>query len=408
MALPEGINIRDFSYDLPSSRVAQRPLETRDASRLLVCSNDTLSDCLFSELDSLLPQGSLLVFNDTRVVRARLVFRKPGGSAVEIFCLEPVSGSVSDIQLAFSQTGTSRWNCLIGNARKWKSGKLEMDLREPGRKLMAERKGEAVDGCFEIEFSWLPASSTFSEILSEAGRVPLPPYISRPADEADEDRYQTVFARHEGSVAAPTAGLHFTPELLERIRANHCREVSLTLHVGLGTFRPVTSSDIRGHVMHNETFSVSVNTLSQLLETPARLVTAIGTTSARTLESLYWLGVKAIAHPEAENNEVLQWDPYEYPENSLPSAAEALHALLKMARRKGLNEVRGKTGLIIVPGYRFRMMGCLITNFHMPASTLLLLVAAFAGDGWKKAYEHALAKGYRFLSYGDACMFFPK
>jgi len=401
------VNITDYNYDLPADNIAQRPLGQRDASRLLVCRDGQVSDAQFSEIDKLIPAGSLLVFNDTRVVRARLKFFKASGGAVEIFCLEPLSPS-SDLQLAFQQTSACRWNCLVGNSKKWKDGILMMQLPHTEGWLKAERMASLGDGCFDIAFSWSPASLTFSEVLETAGRVPLPPYIHRDPDKEDTGRYQTVYAKFEGSVAAPTAGLHFTEEILERIRDRGCREEKLTLHVGLGTFRPVSVTDIRDHRMHNEIIAVRLQTLKILRDSLSQPVIAVGTTSARTLESLYWMGVKAIAHPQSVINKVDQWDPYETDPTLLPTAAESLDALILHLESRNLDELRGSTSLIIVPGYVFRIMSGLITNFHMPQSTLLMLIAAFAGDSWKEAYAHALSKGYRFLSYGDACMFLRK
>ena len=398
------MNISDYNYNLPADRIAQRPLDARDASRLLVWRNGMISDEYFSGIDSLIPKGSLLVFNDTRVVRARLMFTKSTGGVVEIFCLQPLSPSM-DFQLAFQQESGCRWNCLVGNSKKWKNETLYKTLDDTGSWLKAKRKANLADGCFEIEFSWAPATRSFSDVLLAAGRIPLPPYINRDPDDEDADRYQTVYARYEGSVAAPTAGLHFTRDILERLRARNCREETVTLHVGLGTFRPVSADDIREHVMHSEAISVKLSTLRTLRDSLDGPVIAIGTTSARTLESLYWLGVKAIANPGAEILRVNQWDPYETGGNRLPPSQESLDALILYLESKGLSEYHGSTSLIIVPGYAFRFVKGLITNFHMPQSTLLLLIAAFAGKGWRDVYSHALENGYRFLSYGDACMF---
>jgi S-adenosylmethionine:tRNA ribosyltransferase-isomerase len=407
MALPVGINIADYTYDLPADRIAQRPLEERDASRLLVWRNGRIADGNFSDICSLIPEGSLLVFNDSKVVRARLMFAKSTGGLIEVFCLEPLS-PYTDLQLAFQQRSGCRWNCLVGNLKKWKNEILVKPLDDTGSWLKAERKASLGDGCFEIEFSWVPASRSFSDILMAAGQVPLPPYISRASDDEDVRRYQTIYARYEGSVAAPTAGLHFTKEILERLRSHNCREETVTLHVGLGTFRPISAAGIRKHVMHSEAIFVKLSTLKTLRDSPGGPVIAIGTTSARTLESLYWLGVKTLANPGTELLRVNQWDPYEREIPTLPGTKEALDALICYLESKALSEYHGNTSLIIVPGYNFRLVNGLITNFHLPQSTLLLLIAAFAGDGWKKVYSHALANGYRFLSYGDACMFLQK
>ena len=378
MELPVEIKITDYNYKLPADRIAQRPLQERDASRLLLWKDGRISDEHFSAVDSLIPEGSLLVFNDTKVVRARLMFAKSSGGAIEVFCLEPLSPSV------------------------------DFQLDDKGSWLMAERKSNLSDGCFEIEFSWSPSSLSFSQVLMMAGSIPLPPYIDRESDDEDVSRYQTVYAKHEGSVAAPTAGLHFTKDIFERLRKRHCREESLTLHVGLGTFRPVSVTNVRDHIMHNEPFVIKLSTLKALRNSLGSTIIAVGTTSARTLESLYWLGVKAAANPGTEIKQMNQWFPYETLDPDLPSPAEALDALILYFENKGLSEYHGSTSLIIVPAYTFRLVKGLITNFHMPQSTLLLLVAAFAGTGWKDAYTHALSNGYRFLSYGDACMFLQK
>ena len=407
MPIPEYINVADFNYELPADRIAQRPLSMRDASRLLVYRNGEISDNHFASIASVIPRGSLMVFNDTKVVRARLRFAKPSGGMIEIFCLEPLSSS-TDLQQAFLQTASCRWNCLVGNSKKWKSEILVKPLEEQGGWLKAERKANLGDGCFEIGFSWEPSFKTFSEILEVAGKVPLPPYISRDSDEEDAGRYQTLFATHQGSVAAPTAGLHFTQNTMESLLKRDCQVDRVTLHVGLGTFRPVSVHDIRQHSMHSELITVKLSTLQNLRRSLDGPLTAVGTTSARTLESLYWLGLKAIEHPQSEINRVNQWDPYETDPSLLPTTAESLDALILHLASRSLQEMRGSTSLIIVPGYTFRLVTGLITNFHMPQSTLLLLVAAFAGNGWKDVYKHALDKGYRFLSYGDACIFLQK
>ncbi|MCX6281062.1 MAG: S-adenosylmethionine:tRNA ribosyltransferase-isomerase [Bacteroidetes bacterium] len=404
MELPPEINIKDYHYDLPADRIAQRPAGKRDASRLLVSRDGLITDEQFGRIASLIPEGSLLVFNDTKVVRARLLFSKSTGGEIEIFCLEPLSPTV-DFQLAFQQETGCRWSCLVGNSKKWKDEALIKTLDEKGSWLKAERKSNLSDGCFEIEFSWAPSSLNFSEVLLRAGSIPLPPYINRDSDDEDAIRYQTVYAKYEGSVAAPTAGLHFSEDLLEQLGTLNCIIEKLTLHVGLGTFRPVTVANVLDHIMHSEIFNVKLSTLRSLRNQVSSPVIAVGTTSARTLESLYWLGAKVIAHPQSEINTVNQWDPYQPDDSELPRITEALDALIWYMEQSSLLEFHGSTSLIIVPGYKFRVLTGLITNFHMPRSTLLLMIAAFAGDDWKKAYSHALENGYRFLSYGDACMF---
>ena len=407
MTDPGEIRIADYNYPLPADRIAQFPLPDRDASKLLVYREGIITQDRFSDIDSQLPANSLLVFNNTKVIRARLIFTKSTGTVVEIFCLEPIAPA-TDIQSAFLQKSSSTWKCLVGNLKRWKSGVLVHEVQCQGRphQLSAAYSGPCGDGSHAIEFSWTPAEKTFSEILELSGLIPLPPYIHRPAEYTDTERYQTIFAAPEGSVAAPTAGLHFTEPVMQKLAAKGIIHEKVTLHVGVGTFKPVTAERIGEHVMHHEKIVVSRQTIASLLNHIERPVFAVGTTSARTLESLYWLGVKLLRNGKDPHPVVFQWDPYQVPQADNISTGQALGALLEFLDKNGLEEYSGETQLMIVPGYTFKVVSGMVTNFHMPQSTLLLLVAALVGDGWKRAYEFALSHDFRFLSYGDSSLFF--
>ena len=405
MPVPE-INIEDFSYDLPLDRIAQHPLPERDASRLLCWIDGNIQEDLFRNVAGYLPAGSLMVFNNTRVIRARLIFQKATGTHVELFCLEPLEPT-REVNQAFQQKGPVTWKCLIGNARRWKRGILEKQVEIAGHtiSLQASRMNELGDGTFAISFAWQSSGTTFGDLLEGAGRIPLPPYITRADIPADLLRYQTIYALQEGSVAAPTAGLHFTPTVMDSLRARNILLEKVTLHVGLGTFRPVTSPDITQHLMHHEQIIVQASTIRQLLQYLHKPVIAVGTTSVRTLESLYWLGVKQLTMPELNHAEIGQWDPYTLPDDQPVPARTALECLLRMMDRSGLTQLTANTKLMIVPGYRFRVIHGMITNFHQPRSTLLLLIAAYLGDAWQDIYSYAIGNGFRFLSYGDSCLF---
>ncbi|MCX6268574.1 MAG: S-adenosylmethionine:tRNA ribosyltransferase-isomerase [Bacteroidetes bacterium] len=404
---PGDIRIKDYDYNLPAGQIAQFPLAERDASKLLIYRQRVASTTVFSEIGRHLPANSLLVFNNTRVIRARLIFRKPTGGQIEIFCLEPLA-PVCEIQAAFHQQTQSTWKCLVGNLKRWKSGTLLLECMQNGlsHQLFAERAGDCGDGSYEIVFRWDPPEKTFSEILEIMGVIPLPPYIDRVAEPSDSDRYQTIYAAHEGSVAAPTAGLHFTTRLLARLLRQGIKFENVTLHVGVGTFRPVGVEQIRDHVMHHEKIVVSKHTIQQLYFNLSRPVIAVGTTSARTLESLYWIGVNLILEGSGLHPGVSQWAPYQHKETGNITTRQSLEALLGYLEAKQLDEYSGETMLMIVPGYRFKVISGLITNFHMPQSTLLLLVAAMIGADWRNIYEYARQNGFRFLSYGDSCLFF--
>ncbi len=409
MSFPGDIRIEDFDYPLPAGRIAQFPLDRRDSSKLLVWKDGKISETIFSQVDQYIPDNSLLVFNDTKVVRARLIFTKDTGATIEIFCLEPVLPT-AEIQGAFRQTGECTWACLVGNAKKWKDGVLHKEIRHDNEvfNLHALKQEDRGDGHFLVRFDWEPASLTFSEILEVSGRIPLPPYINRGDSPMDSQRYQTIYAKHEGSVAAPTAGLHFTEEVMKKLRKKNITFEKLALHVGVGTFRPVSTPTLSGHIMHSEKIIVTVDVIHNLIEHLGSTVVAVGTTSVRTLESLYWSGVKILTGDTEQVSVIHQWDPYDEKYSHPYSAGEALRALEAYLHKHNENAYSGTTQLMIVPGYRYSLVNAMITNFHMPQSTLLLLVAAFIGDDWKKAYDYALENNFRFLSYGDACLFFSK
>ena len=401
-----GIKIEDYNYALPEERIAKYPLAQRDQSKLLYLHGDEIREKRFSDLPALLPDKAFLLFNETRVIQARLLFQKPTGARIEIFCLEPVA-PVSDFQLAFQQQPPVVWKCLVGNARRWKSGRLEAVLPMPGRevRLFAEIQ-ERREETFLIAFSWEPREVSFADILETSGLTPLPPYLHREAEETDKTRYQTVYARLNGSVAAPTAGLHFTESILQKLEEKGIDKDKLILHVGAGTFKPVSAETIANHVMHTEQIRVSLATLKHLHRAENKLIIPVGTTSMRSLESLFWMALRL--HSGIENPfSVSQWDPYrlEIPQDF--SARKALEVLLSFLEKEKTPELKGETQLMIVPEYRFRFARGLITNFHQPKSTLLLLVSALIGDRWKKAYDFALKNDFRFLSYGDSCLFLP-
>ncbi|MFO8054250.1 MAG: S-adenosylmethionine:tRNA ribosyltransferase-isomerase [Bacteroidales bacterium] len=398
---PQTLNIADFDYELPSSRIANYPAQKRSASKLLISKNrKAICQDYFYNLHNYLPDSGLLIFNNTRVVQARLKFRKESGAGIEIFCLQPVS-PVSIVEQSFKHFSPVIWKCFIGNARKWKSGLLSLDL--DWGKLYAEKLG--IDGnAWQVRFSWTPASLSWGEILEKAGQVPLPPYINRESEPTDKKRYQTVFASKEGSVAAPTAGLHFTPAVFDNLKTKNIRQTYLTLHVGAGTFKPVVSESLQDHSMHREQMVISRETLEELLNTPLEKTIAVGTTAVRTLESLYCYATLLKDQPDAAFH-IEQWQAYKM-KHPMPRE-EALSLLLEKMKRENRTVFHGTTQLLIAPGYQYQMTGGMLTNFHQPKSTLLLLLAAFTGEHWKKAYTYALENDFRFLSYGDSCLFLP-
>lgn len=401
---PREISIEAFDYPLPDERIAKHPLAQRDACKLLRfdAAEGTPDDHVFSDLPGLLPAGAMMVANNTRVINARVVMHKSGGARIEIFCLEPERPA--DYESNFGARGACAWSCLVGNSKKWKEGLLTESFAMPdGRTIeLTARRG---DKAGVIEFAWTPAELTFSEVIGAVGEIPIPPYLNRKAEACDSADYQTVFSHIEGSVAAPTAGLHFTPELLEAIDRAGILRREVTLHVGAGTFKPVKSDTIGEHEMHSEFIAVGRDFIAELAGHIAqgRPVIAVGTTSVRTLESLYHIGRLMAAG--RWTGEVGQWDAYE-PDANAMTAPEALRALVAHLDAAGESELVARTRIIIAPGYAYRIVGGMVTNFHQPKSTLLLLVSAFlGGDRWRTVYDHALASDYRFLSYGDACLF---
>lgn len=398
------IRIEDYNYILPEDRIAKYPLEERDASKLLIYDNGSVSERVFKEIPSLLPSGSMMVFNDTKVVPARLHFQRLSGAHIEIFCLEPIDPP--EYNTAFASTAECRWKCVIGNAKRWKGDVLAlynpnsdpqvmtMDLRA----VLIERNGETG----VVEFSWKDGNP-FSRVLELCGTVPIPPYLNRETEAIDTERYQTLYAKIRGSVAAPTAGLHFTQRVLDEIDAKGIDKEDVCLHVGAGTFLPVKSSDVSEHPMHREPFVVSLGLLKKIRCREGRLI-AVGTTSVRTLESLYYAGVACIENGAPED--VGQWVPYT--RDYTYSLEESLDAIIAYLEANSLSELKLGTRIIIVPGFRFRLVDILVTNFHQPESTLILLISAFVGGDWRTIYDYALGHGFRFLSYGDSSLLFRR
>lgn len=401
---PRHLLLSDFEYGLPDERIARFPLEARDQSKLLVWRRGILEDSSYRYIGNFLPSPSLLVLNNSRVVEARILFQKASGGQIEIFCLEPGS-NYSTIPLAMMQKGKVLWICLIGGASKWKRGQV-LVKRSGDVRLEAHFVEKRPDD-FAIEFSWTPAHFSFAEVLHLMGSVPLPPYLKRQPESVDAGRYQTVYAQEAGSVAAPTAGLHFTEELLADLATKKIQPLYLTLHVGAGTFMPVKAENISRHIMHEEFIEVDEKTLVSLISNLHEPVVAVGTTSLRTLETLYWLGLKVDKDKNIKASALSlgQQDPYQL--DAELSAKEALETLLEWIQFLPEKKLVTKTQLFIVPGYTFKVVGGLVTNFHQPKSTLLLLVAALVGSSWKSAYTWALEHEYRFLSYGDGCLFLP-
>jgi len=405
--VPRHLKIADYTYALPDDRIARYPLPERDAARMLVFSNDTITDRHFRDLPAELPPDALLVLNETRVVPARLILRRPTGGRVEVFCLEPAEPDGADVATAMVRSGGVRWRCMVGGAARWRAGEA-ISAPLPDGSVEAVLHAREEGGTFLLDFSWSPAQLSFAEVLAEAGAVPLPPYLNRDAEESDAERYQTVFARWEGSVAAPTASLHFTPAVLASLEARGVQKTFVTLHVGAGTFRPVKSETMEGHDMHAEWISVEAASIQKVREQIAagRPVAAVGTTAARTLESLYWIGARLLRGEQLDprSEAVSQWTAYELSADAISSEA-ALGAALEAAQAAG-GKLTARTALMIAPGYDWKICDALVTNFHQPHSTLLLLVASLVGPAWRTVYSHALASGYRFLSYGDSSLLF--
>lgn len=391
------IRIEEFDYDLPPERIAKYPLKERDSSRLLISRGAQFETDNFYNLASYLDKDVLLLFNETRVIQARLLFPL-NDRTVEVFCLEPMPGM--DIQQAMSSRRNLTYQCLVGGARRWKKGPLRREIA-PGEWLSIE-KGENHDGVFAIHFTW-EGDHNFAGVLEICGHTPLPPYLQRAAEESDRERYQTVFARNEGSVAAPTASLHFTPELLQRLQQAGIQSAHLNLHVGAGTFKPVSAEEIRDHQMHAEEISIERSLVEKVLHHYPRPIIPVGTTSMRALESMYWLGYLAHRNelPQHHSPLITQWIPYNA--EALP-VRDSLEAILQYMDVQQVHLLQAKTALMIAPGYRHRLASGIVTNFHQPRSTLLLLIASLMGDKWKSMYKFALAENFRFLSYGDSCL----
>jgi len=406
MQRPSKIQIQDYNYQLPSNKIAQYPLHKRDESKLLIYNNN-ISEDVFAHLDHYLPQGSMLVFNDTKVVQARLIFAKPTGARIEIFCLEPVEPT-REIQDAFQKKSGVVWKCLIGNRKKWKQGVLEMKFQAdiPNAFLFAERISDEREYSL-IRFTWNPQNHDFATVLEETGKIPLPPYMNREDEADDKIRYQTIYALNEGSVAAPTAGLHFTKEVFNKLDKKNISRHHLTLHVGAGTFKPVSDAEVGNHIMHTEQILIRQELIEQIMKRGTKKLIAVGTTSIRTLESLYWIGVKMIQYPGLGYYKLSQWEVYDLDDEirELPKVTEALKAVLNYLKDNNLKELRSETQIIIGPGYDYQIIDAMITNFHQPKSTLLLLISAYLGDKWKDIYQYALSHDFRFLSYGDSCLF---
>ena len=401
---PKYLSISGYTYHLLEHKIAEYPLSRRDESKLLVYKNGSISNDIYKNIAAHLPEGSLLVFNNTRVVEARILFQKSTGGVIEIFCLEPHE-RYTDITSAMQQKSNVWWQCLVGGASKWKRGQVLKKIIYAYNKeiLLQAVYVEKTKDNFVIELSWTDAEMTFAELLHHAGAIPLPPYIKRKTEQSDVERYQTIYAQEEGSVAAPTAGLHFTEHIFKSLEEKKIQKNFVTLHVGAGTFKPVKSDILDQHEMHAEFIDVSLKTIESIKANAGNNVISVGTTSLRTIESLYWLGVKIAMDNPHDIPHLQQWDPYDFSIQDMP-ADEALSHLSNWMKLHSLERLITKTSIIIAPGYTFRIAKALITNFHQPNSTLLLLVAAITGQDWRKIYDHALQQDYRFLSYGDGCL----
>lgn len=405
---PKHIRISEFNYPLPDERIAKFPLPVRDQSKLLLYRHGEVTEDIFTSLPDYLPANSLMIFNNTKVIQARLHFHKETGALIEVFCLEPVQPN--DYALNFQQTEHAAWLCMIGNLKKWKEGALKREITVKGKPLTLTAERGACHGTSHwMDFRWNNPEITFADILEVFGELPIPPYLNRETQESDKETYQTVYSKIKGSVAAPTAGLHFTPRVLDALREKGVALEELTLHVGAGTFKPVKSEEIEGHEMHTEYISVNRSTLEKLVAHEGKAI-AVGTTSVRTLESLYHIGVTLLHNPNAteEDLHVKQWQPYETAlETAATPAVDALQAIIAYLDRHHMETLHSSTQIIIAPGYEYRIVKAMVTNFHQPQSTLLLLVSAFLHGDWRKIYDYALAHDFRFLSYGDSSLLIP-
>ena len=405
---PKHIRISEFNYPLPDERIAKFPLPVRDQSKLLLYRHGEVTEDIFTSLPDYLPANSLMIFNNTKVIQARLHFHKETGALIEVFCLEPIQPN--DYALNFQQTEHAAWLCMIGNLKKWKEGALKREVTVKGKPLTLTAERGACHGTSHwVDFRWNNPEITFADILEVFGELPIPPYLNRETQESDKETYQTVYSKIKGSVAAPTAGLHFTPRVLDALREKGVALEELTLHVGAGTFKPVKSEEIEGHEMHTEYISVNRSTLEKLVAHEGKAI-AVGTTSVRTLESLYHIGVTLLHNPNAteEDLHVKQWQPYETAlETAATPAVDALQAIIAYLDRHHMETLHSSTQIIIAPGYEYRIVKAKVTNFHQPQSTLLLLVSAFLHGDWRKIYDYALAHDFRFLSYGDSSLLIP-
>ena len=400
---PRHIHISEYSYPLPDERIAKFPLPTRDQSKLLIYRRGEISEDVFTSLPEYLLQGSLMIFNNTKVIQARLHFRKETGALIEVFCLEPIQPN--DYVLNFQQTAHAAWLCMIGNLKKWKDGQLKREMTVKGFPItLTATRGECKGTSHWVDFAWDNPEVTFADILEVFGELPIPPYLNRDTEESDKETYQTVYSKIKGSVAAPTAGLHFTPRVLDALQEKGIDLEELTLHVGAGTFKPVKSEEIEGHEMHTEFISVRRSSIERIKSNLGNII-AVGTTSVRTLESLYYMGVILDNNPEATSEDLVvkQWMPYEMNNNRL-TAERSLQNILDYLDKHDADTLVTATQIIIAPGYEFKIVKGIVTNFHQPKSTLLLLISAFVKGNWKSIYEYALEHDFRFLSYGDSSL----
>ena len=397
----KNIKINDFTYNLPEEQIAKYPISERDNSKILIHKNGLIKEDVFRNSPNYIPENAQLVFNNTRVIHARLFFRKTTGAKIEIFCLEPVTPA--DYEISFQQKERVVWKCMVGNSKKWKTGVLNREVEIDGDTIeLSATKIEQEGNSFLIEFNWNKPIS-FAEIIEHTGTLPIPPYLNRETEESDEDTYQTVYAKIDGSVAAPTAGLHFTDAVLKTVAAKNIAIKEITLHVGAGTFQPVKSETISGHKMHHETVIIQKNIIEDFIENHDAII-AVGTTSVRSLESLFWLGVQLENGAFNQNNpEVLQWEPYNTEVKI--STKKSLENIVDYLNKTNRSAIQFSTQIIILPGYKFKIISGMFTNFHQPQSTLLLLISAFLGDEWRKVYDYALAHNFRFLSYGDSNLY---
>lgn len=399
------IKISDYNYPLPDERIAKFPLPVRDQSKLLVYRHGEVSETRFTSLPDYLEAGELMIFNNTKVIQARLHFRKETGALIEIFCLEPIQPN--DYVLNFQQTSHAAWLCMIGNLKKWKEGSLHKEMNVKGHTItLTATRGECRGTSHWVDFTWDNPEITFADILEVFGELPIPPYLNRETQESDKETYQTVYSKIKGSVAAPTAGLHFTERVLQALRDKGVDLEEVTLHVGAGTFKPVKSEEIEGHEMHTEYISVNRQTIEKLIAHGGKAI-AVGTTSVRTLESLYYIGVTIASHPDAGQEElhVRQWQPYET--HPTMTTVESLRQILDYMKHHELEALHTSTQIIIAPGYTYHIVQKMVTNFHQPQSTLLLLVSAFVKGDWRTIYDYALGHDFRFLSYGDSSLLIP-